>query len=75
MGRREGQLESKRITHSIDYTVHSIHAIGTWYFKSGTYVVTTDLEARNAVHVLKIIINKSNIRIRRAIVTDDPVRG
>lgn len=32
----------------------------------------TDSEARNAIHVLKIIISSSNIRIRRAIVTDEP---
>ena len=31
-------------------------------------------KARGVIHVLKIIINNSNIRIKRAIVTDEPKR-
>ena len=35
-------------------------------------MVATDSEVRNGNHVLKIIINNNNIRIRRAIVNDEP---
>jgi len=32
-GRVERQLGFKRTTHGIDYTVHLIHAVGTWHFE------------------------------------------
>lgn len=46
VGRGEHQLEFKRITDNIGYTVHSMHAIGTWCFQGSHRFRSGERESR-----------------------------
>ena len=73
VGEGGDHLEFKLTTHSIDYAVHSTHAVGTWCFEGDNLRAGREISKGGTSHVLKIMINNSNIRIRRAIVTEEPV--
>ena len=70
VGEGGGHLEFKLTTHNIDYIWYmpSEHGIS----RAGTYVLAAKFQRRNTSQVLKMMINNNNIRIRRAIVTEEP---